>query len=119
MKIELKNTEFKSLYEWLINHTDISTPIIGEIIHNTLKSQYDKAFNKYKDEKQEFQIGDKVASKDYGDKEEGKIIHISRLANGKFRYKIEYKYISDIDDDGYKTYGKTAKYFTKKNIKKI
>ena len=48
MKIELKNTDFKNLYEWLIDHTDISTPKVGEMIHKVLKPQYDKAFLKQK-----------------------------------------------------------------------
>ena len=56
MKIELKNTEFKELYEWLIDHTDISTLKIGSIVHEKLKPQYEKAFKKHQNEKQEFKV---------------------------------------------------------------
>lgn len=60
MKIELKNTDFKNLYEWLIDHTDISTPKIGEMIHETLKPQYEKAFLKYKEKERKFNYDEKV-----------------------------------------------------------
>lgn len=118
MQIELKNTDFKDLYEWLLENTDISTPIIGEIIHEELKPQYEKAFLKYKDEKQKFNVGDKVRF-DKGENT-GIVVNVTRLQNGKFKYGIEYSYISDTDDDGnIKTWDSRIKYLTDKNLEKI
>lgn len=116
MKIELKNTDFKKLYEWLVDHTDVSTPIIGEIIHDELKPQYEEAFLKYKNEKQEFDIGDRV---EFGKKNErGKIVKISRLSNGQYRYTIEYHFV-DIDEDKNEESLTGQILLTKKNIRKI
>ncbi len=129
MKIELKNTDFKVLCEWL---ESLSPPsIIGDcgkadcpeliknIFDNQLKPQYDTAFLKYKDEEQKFEVRDRVEFIHHGDKESGKIVNVSRLANGKFRYKIKYKYISNVDEDGKEEYSYTTKHFTEKNIRKI
>lgn len=113
MKIELKNIDFKYLYEWLIDNTDISTPSLGSIIHEQLKPQYEKAFLKYQDEKQEFKKHDKVKFKWVGrghDWLEGRIHTVSRLANGQYRYIIQY-------DDDWEAYNFTNP-LTKKNIKK-
>lgn len=113
MKIEIKNTSFKSLYDWLISNTDISTPVIGDIIHEELKWQYERSFRKYQDEKQEFEVGDEVKFK-YGI---GRIVKVYKLQNGKYRYGIDY-----IDFDY--SYDKKTPYtahtiLTKKNLTKV
>lgn len=119
MKIELKPETFKNLIS-LLKLEVAGIPYNHDILKE-LEPQYEEAFLKYKDEKQEFEVGDKVEFLGYGgDKiNNGKIIQISRLANGQFRYKVEYSYICDVEDDGTEIFEKTAKYLTKKNIRKI
>ena len=128
MTIELKNTDFKELYEWIINHTDISTPVIGEIIHKELKPQYEEAFLKYKDEIQLFKKSEKVWFRKSirHDWKEGRVYKISRLANGQYKYIISYKesaedYYENGDEvDGDEVDGDrmVTGLMTKKNIKK-
>lgn len=118
MKIELKNTDFKYLYEWLENNINSSIPIY-HIIHQQLKPQYEKAFLKYKDEKQKFKIGDRVKFGKGNYREDGVVISVSRLANGKFRYEIGYSYIGDIDEYGNGKIYQTSTYLTAKNIEKL
>lgn len=110
MKIELKNTDFKALYEWLVNHTDISTPVIGEIIDEQLRPQYEKAFLRYQDETQKFKLTEKVQFRWPRDKNlwNGIIYKVSRLSNGQYKYIIKYLEPADdyhhdigqIDEDG-------------------
>lgn len=125
MKIELKNTDFKYLYKFLENNVlkadgfwenqDKINSIIME-----LKPQYEKAFLKYKDEKQKFNVGDKVEFGRPNEKTNGKIIKVSRLANGKYKYLVQYKYQSDIDEDtGEEIFDNGKTYLTEKNIRKI
>jgi hypothetical protein len=99
MKIELKNTDFKQLFEFLDESPD--TMPIDNIIES-LRKQYDKAFNKYQNEKQEFNIGEKVKFKWPNDwlLWDGVIKKVSQLANGKYKYIVEYEdHYDDVDGD--------------------
>lgn len=91
MKIELKNTDFKYLVEWIeVSDGNIHIPLI----YKELKNQYDKAFNKYQNEKQEFEMNEKVQFRWPGRNTiwwDGKIKKISRRADGKYLYQIEYE----------------------------
>jgi len=126
MKIELKNIDFKYLYEWLVDQTLETPPTIDKIIQD-LKPQYIKAFKKYQDEKQEFRTGEKVLFRFSlkHDWIEGKIHKVSRLANGQYRYIIKYE--EDAQDYHYDNCneivdGKVMEYtnpMTKKNIRKF
>lgn len=124
MKIELKNTEFKILYEFLKNlsYEEEELPI-HTIVFKELGPQYDEAFNKYNDEKQEFNKNEKVLFRwsKKNDWIEGKIYKISKLANGQYKYIIIYE--DDITDYSYNNQDKiVGKCYTnpmaKKNIKK-
>jgi len=134
MKIDLKNTDFKYLYE-LCDKTFSKGSGYGDeirrIIVEELKPQYNKAFVKYQNEKQEFNQGERVlfrwSLKD--DWKEGKIYKITRLSNGQYKYTISYKeYAQDhhydngdeIDNNGLipLVTGYTNP-MTKKNIKKF
>jgi hypothetical protein len=127
MKINLKNTEFKRLYEWM--ELQCMDGSIENILEKTLKPQYDKAFNKYQAEKQAFKPKEKVKFRFYTktwtfggansrrventDWIDGFIYKVSRLASGQYRYIIAYE-----DDD---MEGVVGKYrytnpLTKKNI---
>lgn len=129
MKIELKNTDFKELYEFLDEITDkyplaiklwrLDGENIKRIILHSLKPQYEKAFLKYKDEKQKFNVGDKIQFNGGSETTDGKITKISRLSNGKFRYGVEYYYVGDINESGDDVWFKTTTYLTEKNIRKI
>ena len=90
MKIELKNTSFKYLYEQMSlgNYPDAD---LLHIIEEELKPQYDKAFLKYQDEKQEFQVREKVQFKWPGsDWYNGTISKVNRLSNGQYTYIVRY-----------------------------
>lgn len=117
MKIELKNTEFKALYEWLKDEISPNDKDIGPIVHKKLKPQYEKAFLKYQDEKQQFRKHDKIEFKFVGRGQgwwEGRIHTVSRLANGQYRYIIQY---DDVDEYSEETYRFTNP-LTKKNIRR-
>lgn len=117
MQIELKNTEFKDLYQFLKQLSYEEEELnIHSIVFNKLKPQYDKAFLKYKDEKPEFKVGDKV--KFDKNEEDGVVESIVRLANGQYKYGIQYYYVGDYNGED-KVWYSTVKYLTKKNIRKI
>ncbi len=88
MKIELKNTDFKLLVEWM--ELQCMDGDIGHIFDKCLKPQYNKAFHKYQNEEQKFKC--------WSDDEWGiGFVHkVFRLANGQYKYKIGYK-----DDNEY------------------
>jgi hypothetical protein len=112
MKIEINNKSFKKLVDAIGSNSNLMENVdISEIYYKELKPQYQKYFEKYKDEKQEFKIKDKVKFKCYGQILEGRIHKIYRLANGKYHYIIEYK------DYAYAT--NYTNPLTKKNIQKI
>ena len=103
MTIELKNTDFKELYEFLIEINKKYPEAIkqflydGEnikrIIFEELQPQYNEAFLKYKDETQLFNKGERVLFR-WSLKHDwttGKIYKVSRLANGQHKYTISYK----------------------------
>ena len=137
MKIELKNTDFKELYEficetikkhpstlqcWLFDGANII-----RILEQGLKPQYQKAFLKYQNEIQEFKPRQKVKFR-FNSKSEwldGFIHKVGRLANGQYRYTIGYKDTAEDYhyDNGDKVInGMIINYtnpMTKKNIKKI
>ena len=120
MKIELKNTDFKIIYEFLYENRDNYCPVIKDIIVNQLQPQYEKAFLKYQDEKQKFNAGDNIEFGRHNEKTNGKIIKVSRLTNGKYRYLVKYKYQCDIDKDtGEEIFTDGKVYLTEKNIRKI
>ena len=121
MKIELKNTDFKLLYEALpiLMHGG-EWHDIRRIFEKELKPQYEKAFLKYQDEKQKFNAGDNIEFGRHNEKTNGKIIKVSRLTNGKYRYLVKYKYQCDIDKDtGEEIFTDGKVYLTEKNIRKI
>lgn len=107
MQIELKNTDFKHLYEWLKDNINSSIPIYS-IITQQLKPQYERAFLKYKNEEQKFDKNEKIQFRfgmtrwgkegkvENTDWIDGKIYKVSRLANGQYKYII--KYTEDADD---------------------
>ena len=136
MKIELKNTDFKLLYEFLRELSYEEKELnIHQIVFNTLKPQYDKAFNKYKGEKQKFEVGEKVkfrfqtyvwanASNNWNTKIEnldwidGTVEKVFRRADGKYMYVIKYK---DEAGDEFSKYCDGYNYtnrMTEKNIRK-
>ena len=129
MKIELKNTDFKQLFEFLDDCPD--TMPVDDIIEN-LRKQYDKAFNKYQNEKQKFEIGEniefKISSwpKPNGTWKNGIIKKVSRRADGKYRYIIEYEDFAedyDLDNEDELIQNSMVKRetnpLTEKNIRKI
>lgn len=117
MKIELKNTDFKFLYEWLNNHREELCIDVNSILDESLKPQYEEAFLKYKDENQKFNIGDKVK---FGkENKSGVIKSVQRLSNGKFRYGIEYSYVGDYNEANETILFSAVKYLTEKKLKKI
>ena len=120
MKIELKNTEFKELYEFLKQLSYEEEELnIHSIVFDKLKSQYDKAFNKYKDEKQEFKLKEKVKFQCWDEDEwdNGFIHKVSRLANGQYKYVIGYKDDNEYNQLMNEKYSYTNP-LTKKNIRK-
>lgn len=130
MKIEIKNTDFKYLYEQIdkvFAPNSGHPPQVREILLKQLKPQYEKAFRKYEKEEQLFEKGEKVNFRFAGNPEmhEGFVHKVSRLANGQYRYVIkyfeeaeDYHYeMEQVDKDG-RGYAFTNP-MTKKNIFKI
>lgn len=123
MQIELKNTDFKYLYE-LCNKVFCKGSGWGDeirrIIVKDLKPQYEKAFLKYQNEKQEFKVRQRVKFHWPNDTNwwEGTIYKVSRLASGQYKYVIKYKDENEYNQLFEKKYSYTNP-MTKKNIRLI
>ncbi len=117
MKIEIKNTDFKYLVEFMQSYCcDVDPGLLDQIWHETLKPQYDKAFLKYQDEKQEFKHGEIVKFKTTGqtwkDAQSGVIHKIFKKANGQYKYMIKYTVKEMVYEEDYET----GEYFEKEEI---
>lgn len=128
MKIEMKNTDFKYLYEQLKNILETSDMFdieVQRIIVDELQPQYKEAFTKYQNEKQEFNKNESVLFRHCrrGDWQKGMVSKIQQLANRQYKYTISYLekvnyYDDEIEEEVDTVKTRLTNPLTKKNIKK-